>query len=120
MLCHPTGSEHGIDDGMGSYLCQVHAAHLGKGTLVFAAAHAAKILGIGRGIGYLIQCAIDGHQPQAEAKGPFGLLRGHRSANALEEVAHHGRPQLPTAIHQRCCRRPPQTRVRPQPAQPTH
>jgi hypothetical protein len=120
LLCNSTRSEDGINDGVAAHFGQVHAAHLRKGTLVLAAAHAAKIERIGRGISYLIQGAIDGHEPQPEAKGPFALLRGHRSANALEEVAQHRRPQLPPAIHQRRGRRQAQTRVRPQPAQPTH
>ena len=39
--------------------------------------------------------------PQAEAKGPFGLLRCHWVADALEQMAHHGCPQLTAAIDQR-------------------
>jgi hypothetical protein len=105
---------------MGAHLCQVQAAHLGKGTLVFATTHAPKIEGIGEGIGHLIERAIDGHQPQAEAKGPLGLLSRHRVANALEQMAHDGRPQLTAAIDQRRCRRQVQRRIRPEPAQSSH
>jgi hypothetical protein len=85
-----------------------------------AAAHATKIEGIGGGISHLIERAIDGHQPQAEAKGPSGLLSGHQLADALKQVAHDRGPQLPPTIHQRRSRRQPQRRVRPQPAQPSH
>ena len=59
----------------------------------------------GRGSSDLSDRAIDGHEPQAEAKGPFGLLAGHGTADALEQVAHHGCTQLPTSIHQRGSRR---------------
>jgi hypothetical protein len=116
LLCDSTRSEDGSNDGVGAHFGQVHAAHLRKGTLVLAATHAPKIERIGRGISYLIQGAIDGHEPQPEAKGPFALLGGHRSANALEQVAHDGGPQLPPTIHQRRCGRQTQTRVRPEPA----
>ena len=64
--------------------------------------------------------AIDGHQPQAEAKGPPGLLSRHWVADPLEQVAQHGRPQLTAAIDQRRRRGPPQRRIRPEPAQPSH
>jgi len=89
---------------MGAHLCQVQAAHLRKGTLVFAAAQPAKIEGIGEGIGHLIERTIDGHQPQAASYGPSGPLRCHWVANALEQMAHDGRPQLTAAIDQRGCR----------------
>jgi hypothetical protein len=120
LLCDSTRSEDGINHGVAAHFGQVHAAHLGKGALVLAPAHAAKIERIGRGISYLIQGAIDGHEPQPEAKSPRGLLGGHRSANALEEVAHERAAQLPPTIDQCCRRRQTQTRVRPEPAQPTH
>ncbi len=120
MLCDSTRSEDGINDGVGAHFGQVHAAHLRKGTLVLAAAQAAKIERIGRGISYLIQGAIDGHQPQAEAKGPSGLLSCHWVANALEQMAHDGRAQLTAAIDQRGCRRQVHRRMRPQPAHPSH
>jgi hypothetical protein len=77
------------------------AAHLRKGTDVLATAQASKVAGIGRRIGYFIQGTIASHQTQAEAEGAFGLGGGHRSADVLEHMAHHGCVQLPAPVDQR-------------------
>ena len=90
LFCHPTGGEDSIDNRMAAHFCQRQTAHLGKGALVLAEASAPKVLGIGWRIGHLIQRAIAGHQPQAEAKSPRGLLAGHGTTDPLEQVAHQG------------------------------
>jgi hypothetical protein len=105
---------------MGSYFSEVEAAHLRKGTLALATGYAPKVLAVLGGIGDFIKRAIGGHEPQAEAKGAFGLLAGHGTANLFQQVAHDRGADLPTAIDQGRPRRQSQRRVRPEPAQPSH
>lgn len=119
MLAQPTGGKDRIADGMGAHFGEIKATHLRKRTDVLATGHASKVVGIGRRIGHFIQRAIAGHQAQAETEGAFGLLSRHRTADVLEQVAHHRRVQLPAPGDQGGGRRQSQTGVWPEPAHPS-
>ena len=115
MLAHPTGGKDRIDDGMRADFRQIEAADLRKGTDVLATAQASKGWGVLGGIGHFIQGPIPGHQTQAEAEGAFGLGCRHRTADVLEQVAHHRGVQRSSPVDQRGGRRQSQTGGWPEP-----
>ena len=82
-----TGSQDGIDDGMGPGLGQGEAAHLGKGTGTLAAGQPPEMQPIGRGVSHLIQRALDGHEPESEAESAFGHRASHGPTLVAKEQA---------------------------------
>ena len=72
---------------------------------------------IGKGIGHLFHCAVDGHQPQAEGKGPRRLVGRTWLADALEQTAQRQDPELLTTLADGTGSWQVQARIRPDVAQ---
>jgi len=77
LFCYPTGGEHRIDHRMGASFCQVQAAHLGKGTLVLAAAQARRpdraLAAVSTTSSSVLSMAM-GRRPKRRAPLPCSLL----------------------------------------------
>jgi DNA-binding CsgD family transcriptional regulator len=56
---------------------------------------------IGRGVGHIFACAVDGHQAQPEAKRAAGLRRGNRMTDLLKQRHEWASTDLPPATAQR-------------------
>ena len=83
---------------MGATFGQIDALDLGEGTRAAAPRKAPKPGGIGRGIGEILQRAIERHQAQAKEEGAAGLGGGNRLTDLLEEGDDRAGAELGTAI----------------------
>jgi len=93
----PIGAKEGIDNQVGGAFPQIDTAHLRIGGAAMLVAGRPKGQGKGLGVSHPLHRTVDGHQPQAEGKGPGRLWGGTRRASALEQTAHRRDTQsLPT------------------------
>lgn len=109
----PIGTKEGIDNQMGGAFEQVDAAHLWVGGAAMLVTGGSKGQRIGKGVCHLFHRAVDGHQPQAEGKGPRGLCGGTRLADALEQTAQRRDAELLTTLADGTGSWQAQARIRP-------
>jgi hypothetical protein len=105
---------------VGAALAQIDALHLGEGARLLVAVAPPEGADIGRGIGHILNDAIQCHQPQSKAKGSWRLGGGQRPTHAVEQRHHRACPQAIARLTDRALARQGDLRIRPEQTQPMH
>ena len=93
------GSNHGINNGVSSYLYQIDAMQLRKRALRRACTAPTKIGHIGWGVSHIFIRAIDCHEAQTKGKCPWCVGTGQGLAFEPKEAAKDLDPNLFASIH---------------------
>lgn len=114
------GPHPGIADGMGPALPQRHQLGLRPGTGAPRGRTTTKHLHVGRRIGQVDHGAVDGHEPQAEEEGSWGVRGSQRLTHAMEEADQRLGTEAIAGLGDATLGDPEIARFGPEPAKPLH